>query len=172
MGKTQLAIAYAKRHRDDYSAIFWLNATDETSLKQGFMRAARRILREYPSIIYIKNAIESHDLDTAVQAVKQWLDNLKNNHWLVIYDNYDNPKLDKNKRSGKETDKDMDIISKGYDIRLFFPEVYHGAVLITTRSSRVEIGHRIPLRKLNKLEESLEILSYTSNRRELHKGRF
>jgi ATP/maltotriose-dependent transcriptional regulator MalT len=25
MGKTQLALAYAQRHRDEYSAVFWVN---------------------------------------------------------------------------------------------------------------------------------------------------
>jgi hypothetical protein len=38
IGKTQLTIAYAKRHRDNYSAVFWLNIKDEDSLKQSFAR--------------------------------------------------------------------------------------------------------------------------------------
>ncbi|GJD03140.1 NB-arc and TPR domain protein [Colletotrichum higginsianum] len=33
MGKTQLSIEYMKRHCSDYSAMLWLNARDETSLK-------------------------------------------------------------------------------------------------------------------------------------------
>ena len=33
IGKTQLAVAYAKRYRDYYSAIFWLNIKDEISVK-------------------------------------------------------------------------------------------------------------------------------------------
>jgi hypothetical protein len=33
IGKTQLSIAYAKRHKDNYSVIFWLNIKDEDSLK-------------------------------------------------------------------------------------------------------------------------------------------
>jgi hypothetical protein len=37
IGKTQLTVAYAKRHKDNYSAIFWLNIKDEEdSLKQSF----------------------------------------------------------------------------------------------------------------------------------------
>ncbi|KAH7413253.1 hypothetical protein BKA64DRAFT_719184 [Cadophora sp. MPI-SDFR-AT-0126] len=32
IGKTQLSIAYAKRHKDDYSSIFWLNTKDEDSV--------------------------------------------------------------------------------------------------------------------------------------------
>ena len=34
VGKTQLAIAFAKRHKDNYSAVFWLNIKDEDSLRQ------------------------------------------------------------------------------------------------------------------------------------------
>jgi len=49
IGKTQLAITYAKRHKDNYSAIFWLNIKDEDSLKQSFANVAKQILREYPS---------------------------------------------------------------------------------------------------------------------------
>ena len=49
IGKTQLAVAYAKRHKDNYSAIFWLNIKDEDSLKQSFAKVARQILQEHPS---------------------------------------------------------------------------------------------------------------------------
>jgi ATP/maltotriose-dependent transcriptional regulator MalT len=41
IGKTQLAIAYAKQYRDKYSAVFWLNIRDEDSLKQSFAKAAK-----------------------------------------------------------------------------------------------------------------------------------
>jgi hypothetical protein len=33
IGKTQLTVTYAKRHKADYSAIFWLNSKDKDSLK-------------------------------------------------------------------------------------------------------------------------------------------
>jgi ATP/maltotriose-dependent transcriptional regulator MalT len=38
IGKTQLTVAYAKRHRADYTAIFWLNIKDEDSLKLSFAK--------------------------------------------------------------------------------------------------------------------------------------
>lgn len=177
MGKTQLAAAYAKRHREDYSSVFWLNARDETLLRQGFARAANRILRQHPSVVYIRNAVESRDPDEAVQAVKRWLDNSKNDRWLVIYDNYDNPSLgrDENGEPNEGRDRDMDddgdaTVIKSYDIRSFLPDVHHGAILITTRSSRVTIGHCIPLGKLKDLEDSLKILAHSSNRHDLNQG--
>ncbi|KAK4141202.1 uncharacterized protein C8A04DRAFT_39242 [Dichotomopilus funicola] len=174
MGKTQLAVAYTKRHREDYSAVFWLNARDETSLKQAFARVADRILREHPSVVYVRDAVESRDLNQAVQAVKRWLDNSKNDRWLVIYDNYDNPRLGGGGNGGPNEGRDGGMegdgganADKGYDIRPFLPDAHHGAILITTRSSRVTVGHRIPLGKLKDLEDSLEILAHSSNRHDL-----
>ncbi|KAN0078822.1 hypothetical protein V8E54_005335 [Elaphomyces granulatus] len=38
IGKTQLTVAYAKRHKDNYSAIFWLNIKDEDSLSKAKLR--------------------------------------------------------------------------------------------------------------------------------------
>ena len=34
VGKTQIKIAYVKRHKDNYSAVFCLNIKDEDSLRQ------------------------------------------------------------------------------------------------------------------------------------------
>jgi ATP/maltotriose-dependent transcriptional regulator MalT len=54
IGKTQLTVAYAKRHKDNYSAIFWLNIKDEDSLRQSFAKAVKQILREHPSTSRLK----------------------------------------------------------------------------------------------------------------------
>jgi hypothetical protein len=164
-------VEYAKRYQGDYSAVFWLNARDKASLKQGFAQIAERILHELPPVVYIKNAVESHDPDEVVRAVKRWFDDVKNNRWLIIYDNYDNPVLTGNDENRNEVDTDRDAIFEGYDIRMFLPDVYHGAILITTRSSRIQFGHRIPLKKLKDIEDSLEILSHTSGRQNLRKGK-
>ncbi|MAD88052.1 MAG: hypothetical protein CL912_34270 [Deltaproteobacteria bacterium] len=51
IGKTQLAAAYAKRQKDSYSAIIWLNIKDEDSLKQSFVKAAKRISRQHSSAL-------------------------------------------------------------------------------------------------------------------------
>ena len=157
IGKTQLSIAYAKRHMDSYSAIFWLNIKDEDSLKQSFTKVARQILREHPSASRL-SSVEIERLDEVIDAVKAWLSLPNNTRWLMIYDNYDNPKLPGN------TDP------TAVDIRKFLPESYQGSVIITTRSSRVDIGHRIQIRKLENIHDSLEILSNTSRRKGLTNG--
>ncbi|KDN63349.1 hypothetical protein CSUB01_12095 [Colletotrichum sublineola] len=173
--------AYAKRHRNDYSAVIWLNARDETSLKESFAGAAQRIHREHPDLAYIKNAKTNQDLDETVEAVKRWLDEPKNNHWLVIYDNYDDVRLDRRGSTlpgvrcvavesgtvSDETSETEAVNSKAYDIRLYFPETEHGAIVITTRSSTVGLGKSIQLRKLEDISDSLAILASTSNRGDL-----
>lgn len=158
IGKTQLTITYAKRHKDNYSAIFWLNIKDEDCLKQSFVLIARQILREHPSASRL-SSVDMKNLDEVIDAVKAWLGLANNTRWLMIYDNYDNPKLASNKDPA------------AVDIRKFLPEAYQGSVIITTRSSQVKIGHPIQITKLNDLRDCLEILSNASNRDRLIDGK-
>ena len=159
IGKTQLTVAYAKRHKDNYSAIFWLNIKDEDSLKQSFAKVARQILREHPSASRLSSVDMKENLDEVIDAVKAWLSLPNNTRWLMIYDNYDNPKLPGN------TDP------AAVDIRKFLPESYQGSVIITTRSSQVKIGHLIQIRKLENMRDSLKILSNASRREGLINGK-
>ena len=158
IGKTQLTIAYAKRHKDNYSAIFWLNIKDEDALKQGFSKAARQILREHPSASRLSSVDIKENLDEVIDAVKAWLSLPNNTRWLMIYDNYDNPKFPGN----------TDPVA--LDIRKFLPESYQGSVIITTRLSQVRIGRPIQIRKLENVRDSLKILSNASRREGLING--
>jgi len=153
IGKTQLTVAYAKRHKDNYSAIFWLNIKDEDSLKQSFAKVAEQILREHPSASQLSSIDMKENLNEVIDAVKAWLSLRDNTRWLMIYDNYDNPKLPGN------TDP------AAVNIRKFLPESYQGSVIITTRWSQVKIGQHIRVGKLKDVRESLQILSYASGRK-------
>ena len=62
IGKTQLSVAYAKRHKDSYSAIFWLNVKDKDSLKQCFAKIGRQILREHPSTSWLSKVDRNENL--------------------------------------------------------------------------------------------------------------
>jgi len=80
-------------------------------LRQSFTAIVRQILREYPlarglSTIDIKN------LDDVIDAIKAWLSLPYNTRWLMIYDNYDNPRLASN--------KDLIVV----DITKYLPEAY------------------------------------------------
>ena len=170
MGKTQLAAEYAKRHRDEYSAVFWMTAKDESSLKQAYAKVARRISLDHPTVTYMENALESDDLDRVVQATKQWLDRAGNSRWLLIYDNYDTPAFGWKDADGPRTGLNVGEASDGYDIRPFFPDTHHGAILITTRLARVKLGCSISLTKLRETKHSLEILADASDRENLAEG--
>jgi hypothetical protein len=159
MGKTQLALAYAQRHKDEYSALFWVNRKDVDALKEGYAAAARRIYRNHPSLEHLKVIAEGSDLDEAAVAVRRWLSSAGNDRWLVIYDNYDTPKLPGHDEAGT------------FDLRPFLPEADHGAILITTRSSQLQLGRPVAVKKLRDIEHSLEILSQTSRRDRLSLSR-
>jgi hypothetical protein len=158
IGKTQLTVAYAKRYKDSYSAVFWLNIKDEDSLKQSFAKVAKQILRQHPLASRLSSVDVKENLDEVIDAVKAWLSLPKNTRWLIVYDNYDNPKLPGN--------ADRTAV----DIRRFLPEAHQGSIIITTRSSQVKIGHRIQVGKLEDVQDGLEILSHASGREKLIEG--
>ncbi len=78
IGKTQLAIEYAHRYRDDYDAVFWVTAATRETLYAGFVAIAR--LLQLP-------AQDLPDQQRIVEAVKQWL--VRHEQWLLILDNAD-----------------------------------------------------------------------------------
>jgi ATP/maltotriose-dependent transcriptional regulator MalT len=158
IGKTQLAIAYAKAHRGDYSAVLWLNIKDGVSVKQSYARIARRILQEHPSTSKLGAITDDSRPEEVIAAVKRWLEHAKNMRWLMVLDNYDNPKVASN------TDP------SAVDIRQFLPEADHGSIIVTTRSAKVSIGHRRKVGKLKDVRDSLQILSDSSHRKSAING--
>jgi hypothetical protein len=157
IGKTQLGLAYAMRYEEKFSAIFWLNANDEDSLRLSFRAIAQQILKSYPSAILLAS-IDLDNLDQVVHAVKAWLDLQKNTRWLMIYDNHDNPQTSGNADSST------------IDIRRFLPGSNHGSIIITTRSAQVKQGRRLHIQKLLDVQEGLKILSNTSGRKDIQSG--
>ncbi|KAI9686745.1 MAG: hypothetical protein M1822_002804 [Bathelium mastoideum] len=155
VGKTQLALAYARRHKEKYTAIFWLNANDDDSLRLSFRDIAQQILedqRDNPSTNRLANLDLDGDRDQVAAAVKAWLNLQNNTRWLMIYDNHDNPKLPHH------------VNSSAVDIRRFLPRADHGSIIITTGSAQVSQGDRIHVPKLQRIQDSLQILSNTSKR--------
>lgn len=136
IGKTQLTIAYAKRHKDDYSAIFWIDMRDTASAKQSLFVFATRVLRRRPSAPHLSQVDLTSSLDEVATSLMAWLSTPDNTRWLAICDNYDNPRVPGNSDPG------------AVDIRQFLPEAYQGSVIITTRSSQVKMGPNMPVRKL------------------------
>lgn len=158
MGKSQLAVEYVRKHKEKYTAIFWLNADNADSVKLSFHDVAQKIVADHPSTSLFANVDLESELDEVVKAVKTWLNHRKNRRWLLIYDNHDNP------RTPNNTD------ASAMDIRHFLPASDHGSIIITTRSSQVVHGHRLHIQKLLNVDDSLKILSNTSRRKDIQSG--
>ena len=132
--------------------MFWLNIKDIDSLKQSFTKAAKLILRDHPSATPLSNLDVNGSLNEVVDAVKTWLSLPQNTRWLLVYDNYDNPKIPGNKDAA------------AIDVRKFFPESYQGSIIITTRLAQVKVGRQMPIKKLTNIEDNLQILANASGR--------
>ncbi len=82
IGKTQTAVEYAYRYRDDYRYVFWVGADTELELTSGYVSIAQRLN------LPLKDA---ENQDETVQAVRVWLG--REEGWLLIFDNADRPEL-------------------------------------------------------------------------------
>jgi tetratricopeptide (TPR) repeat protein len=78
VGKTQVAVEYAYRYRENYQTILWVNASNPQEMLEDFARLASVL--QLPE----QNAQEQQQ---TIQAVKQWLDT--HTDWLLIFDNAD-----------------------------------------------------------------------------------
>lgn len=76
IGKTQLAIEYAYRHRSEYQAVFWIEAETHTSLTSSFVKLA--------TLLALPEGAEE-DQSRIVAAVLRWLN--RHEGWLLIFDN-------------------------------------------------------------------------------------
>jgi hypothetical protein len=158
VGKTQLAISFAKQNWTEYSAVFWLNAKSETSLKQDLVAMMASISRLDPPQDRT-TATAAAGEGEIIEQVRKWLSEPDNSRWLLILDNYDNPML------FQTNDPDA------YDLKLYFPHRYQGSIIVTTRSSLWTLGKQIKLRNFDDIELSLSILANTSCRAEARTGR-
>jgi len=154
LGKTQLAIEYARQNKLRYSSMLWLDGSTEESLVQSILQNAKRIPGQVENGVKQGTTFE----ESKVQALKllQWFALDANNEWLLAYDNVD-------KAYFSALKKDVDSLGS-YDITEFFPEGDFGSILITTRLQRLSaLGKSIHLRKLNRAE-SLDLLENISNK--------
>lgn len=141
IGKTQLAIAYARRYQERYSAIIWLNGSSYDTLLQSFSSFAayagiNRILKSP-----IKVAARGQETLEEAKTVLQWLARKGNREWLIIFDNVDR---------------------EAYNIESFFPNADHGSILITTRLPHLgQLGTQSKLMTVNS-EQALQIFSNNS----------
>ncbi|HEU5226189.1 MAG TPA: FxSxx-COOH system tetratricopeptide repeat protein [Ktedonobacteraceae bacterium] len=108
IGKTQLAVEYAYRAReqDHYTHTLWINATSEETIISSFAVLAELL----PSVA----AQEEKDQHKLATAVIRWLEQCQH-RWLLIFDNADDLSL----------------------VQPYFPLQGNGSLLLTTRAHAV-----------------------------------
>ncbi|KAK5690099.1 hypothetical protein LTR17_026065 [Elasticomyces elasticus] len=125
MGKTQLCVAFARKHKDDFSAILWLDGSSKDAVRQSLANASLRL--PTTSITPSGNPDRTAtDLQDSIDGLLQWLSLPHNAGWLLIFDNVD--------RDWHSEPKDP----QAYDYLAFSPEADHGSILVTTRLSRLQ----------------------------------
>ncbi|KAJ9644080.1 hypothetical protein H2199_003948 [Coniosporium tulheliwenetii] len=98
IGKTQLAIEFARKHHGRHSAVFRLDGSSQDRLKQSFVDIAYRLPRDQITADAAEALKHSNiDVDVVVGGVLRWLSLPSNQHWLLIIDNVDRDHLNKGK---------------------------------------------------------------------------
>lgn len=154
IGKTEIALEYVRRRRQEYTSIFRIDARSQDTVKMGLVRSFFELLHRYPDFglhdasiyenlgqvkeqILHQNPKPSHK--QMIDIFIQWLELPENKHWLLLYDNYD------------------DV--EAYDLLRFFPKAVHGSIIVTSRRQEsVRLGYGIEVTDMTE-EEALKFLS-------------
>ncbi|KAK4895985.1 hypothetical protein LTR49_028208, partial [Elasticomyces elasticus] len=125
MGKTQLCVEYVRTHHDNFTAVLWLDGSSRDALRQSLASAAQRLPVDQGKIPPQPH-LQAHDIDGSLDKLWRWLSKKGNTGWLLIFDN-----VDRDWQIGKGD-------AQAYNPTEFFPSADHGAVLITSRLTRLQ----------------------------------
>jgi hypothetical protein len=127
-GKTQLALKYATRYREQYSAVFFVSAGRLSKLNDGFERIVS--LLDLPERSRTEPGVK-------IAAARAWFENSRSEDgkgWLLIVDNI-NPDIP-NDDNTISTDKNVTVADL---VRDFLPREGtkpRGSIILTTRKPR------------------------------------
>jgi hypothetical protein len=153
MGKTQLAIEYARLHKDQYTSFFWIDGKTEESLIQSLLRIASRLPKSQLSGINTQKIEGLEESRKAAQGILKWFAHPSNTQWLLVFDNIDETSYE---------EPDQHSGNSSYDITQYFPRSDTGSIIVTTRLQRlVSLGSSLPLRKLGVLDGLLILENHT-----------
>ncbi|KAB8202234.1 hypothetical protein BDV34DRAFT_157380 [Aspergillus parasiticus] len=146
IGKTQLAVRFARVHKHDFTAIFWLSGKDRGTLLGSLSSISCRL----PGQSQTNDAIKDEEVEQRARSVLRWLALKGNSRWLIIFDNIDQY----SPFPGPGVD---------YDIAEFFPAADHGAILITSRlPGLTEMGKSFQIQRLDS-KNTIRLLLQTSS---------
>ncbi|WP_375449314.1 hypothetical protein [uncultured Nostoc sp.] len=122
IGKTQLAIEFARKYRQKHSAVFWIDGSSKEKLKQSIANLANQLPHHQlleRAKLYAQQPHE--ELDGAVEDVLSRFSQSLNEQWLLIYGNVDR------EISAEISDPEA------FNLKEYFPEADQGCILITSR---------------------------------------
>lgn len=158
MGKTQLAIEYARLHKAMYTSFFWLDGKTEESLIQSILQIAPRFPKGQIPDLDIQEIKSLEESKKIAQEILRWFALEGNTQWLLVFDNIDKTSYGE-EASGQSTDS-----LPSYDITQYFPRGDTGSIIVTTRLQRLtSLGSDVRLRKLD-LSDAILILDKHARR--------
>jgi hypothetical protein len=152
IGKTQMAISFARQHQKSYSAILWLNGDSMSTLLPSLSSVLPRVPTNRGK------SQEAGDIKAMAQKALQWLSKPANKNWLLIYDNVD--------RDWSPDNSDPEA----YDLQKYFPVADQGSIIVTTRlQSLASLGDSFQVRPVS-LDQGLRILTKDAAEVEITEG--
>ena len=157
IGKTQLALEYARKFEDEYDLIWWLRAEDSTTLLVDLVELAVPLgLLEAGQVVEDQNAIANAVLDTV--SSDEW-----SGRWLLIYDNVESKDVLKGRRPAGDghtifTSRDPDWASIAAPLQVAVMTQTESRKLIKERSGQTDMKAADEIAgRLGKLPLALEV---------------
>ena len=122
VGKSQLAAEFARRHQENFSAIFWIASSTKEKLRRSMATLAHKLPQHQISERARSVSKDTgKDFDAIIEDVLKWFSQPSNNKWLLIFDNVDR------EYSAQSEDPEA------FNIKEYLPEADQGSILITSR---------------------------------------
>ena len=83
-GKSQIALKYCQKSRENHQGIFWINASSEITTRESLERISTVLGGTSPSGLVDSDQKIKHVLRT----LERW-----ETRWILVFDNYDSPEL-------------------------------------------------------------------------------
>ena len=133
IGKTQLSLAYARKHQTAYTAVFWLNGQTHESIRRSIAGIARQLPMNQISAFAREYTQQGSDqLAKIIEEVLGWFSKNGNTKWLLIVDNV-------NRDNSAELED-----PEAFNIDDYMPRTDQGSIIITTRQFRLRsLGHEL-----------------------------
>ncbi len=122
VGKSQLAVEFARKYQKHFSAVFWIAGSTKEKLRRSIAALAQMLPQHQISErarLYSKGA--GKDFDAIVEDVLKWFSQPSNKTWLLVFDNVD--------REYSAESEDFEA----FDIKEYLPEADQGSIIITSR---------------------------------------